>query len=571
MLQVLNAQKRRIAVLNNIDDVKIEKKLSSGDKTLYFSYPKNGTSIEALKPENYIRTRDDEYVLKEIDTGEKKNSYVATLNIEELEHTEFTYGFESRTQTARDCLEFAFDGTGWKVGECTIEKRRTISIEDAATAWDVLQEVLDTYMCECTIDSLTKTVNIYEQIGSDKGAYFIEGMNLRKLQLKSDTYDFYTRIYPIGKDGITPQIILGVPYIDNHQYTDKVISKVWKDERYTVTENLIEDARAKLETASRPYTSYTAEVADLAAQSDLYDELDYDIGDTVYLVSKTERVKEKQRIVKITEYPMNPKKNTVELSNITKTFEQVQQETEEKNLSDAVDVSTNRTKKILKDGYWTKEESQAAISASNDEIKTTVEAVREEQRINTARAQKDAKDYTNETTNGVIEQITNQYRTELQQTQNAVNISVGTVEKDVQEQGNNLQEFKKEYETYFHFSDDGLEIGKKEDGGLMPFSSLLSDQRLEFRQDGNPVAYIQYNKLHIKNVEAVRTFSVGAAEDGGYFDFISTKYGMGVKWRAAEETTTATASLAKAARVRRRTQYQQVIDESGVFEMEAKT
>ena len=171
----------------------------------------------------------------------------------------------------------------------------------------------------------------------------------------------------------------------------------------------------------------------------------------------------------------------------------------------------------------------------------------------------------------MIEQITNQYRTELQQTQNAVNISVGTVEKDVQEQGNNLQEFKKEYETYFHFLDDGLEIGKKEDGGLMPFSSLLSDQRLEFRQDGNPVAYIQYNKLHIKNVEAVRTFSVGAAEDGGYFDFISTKYGMGVKWRAAEETTTATASLAKAARVRRRTQYQQVIDESGVFEMEAKT
>ena len=65
----------------------------------------------------------------------------------------------------------------------------------------------------------------------------------------------------------------------------------------------------------------------------------------------------------------------------------------------------------------------------------------------------------------------------------------------------------------------------------MPFSTMLSNTRLEFRQDGSPVAYIQYDKLHILNVEAVRRWSVGAAEDGGYFDFISTQYGMGVKWR----------------------------------------
>ena len=324
MIQIYDALHKRIAAIDMMDDLKIEKTLSSGDKELSFSYPKNGAAIAALAAENYIRTKEDEYVLKEIETGATKNRYVAKLNIEELEQQEFTYGFESQTQTARACLEFAFEGTGWTVGTCTITKRRTVDIEDACTAWDVLQDVLKTYMCECRIDSIRKVIHLYEHIGTDRGAYFMEGLNLRKLTVKSNTYDFYTRIYPIGKDGITPEIMIGVPYIDNHQYTDKIVPKIWKDERYTITENLIEDARAKLETASRPYTAYTADVADLAAQSEEYGLLDYDIGDTVWIVSKTENTRTKQRIVKMTEYPKDPQKNTCELSSVVKTFEQIQ-------------------------------------------------------------------------------------------------------------------------------------------------------------------------------------------------------------------------------------------------------
>ena len=82
------------------------------------------------------------------------------LNIEELEAAVFAYGFESRTQTASACLELAFEGTGWTVGTCTITKRRTIDIEDTCTAWDVLQDVLKTYMCECRIDSIGKAVHL---------------------------------------------------------------------------------------------------------------------------------------------------------------------------------------------------------------------------------------------------------------------------------------------------------------------------------------------------------------------------------------------------------------------------
>ena len=91
--------------------------------------------------------------------------------------------------------------------------------------------------------------------------------------MKSDTYDFYTRIYPIGKDGITPEWLTGKDYIDNFQYSSKIKAYVWKDERYTNTTSLIEDATAKIEEMSRPYKAYTAEVVDLAKASEEYKDI----------------------------------------------------------------------------------------------------------------------------------------------------------------------------------------------------------------------------------------------------------------------------------------------------------
>lgn len=76
---------------------------------------------------------------------------------------------------------------------------------------------------------------------------------------------------------------------------------------------------------------------------------------------------------------------------------------------------------------------------------------------------------------------------------------------------------------------------------------------------------MQYNKLHIENVEAVRRWSVGAADDGGYFDFISTQYGMGVKWREAEQVEEMATQSVK--RQKRKQEYRQLIDDDGIFEV----
>lgn len=377
-MQIFNDKKKRIGTLSGFKDREIITTLDSGDKELSFNYPAAGALVDLLKEEYYIRTKTDEYVIKAVEKGEQFNKYTAVLNVEELEGAAFPYGFESDEQTIKACLEFAFKGTGWHVGTCTVTKKRTIDEQERVTAWDVLQKCLTTYRCECIIHSLTKTVDIYDRIGSDKGCYFMEGLNLRKISLKSDTYDFYTRIYPIGKDGITPKWLTGKDYIDNFQYSSKIKAYVWKDERYTNTTSLIEDATAKIEEMSRPYKAYTAEVVDLANTSEEYkDILSYGIGDTVTLVSKKTRTKEKQRIVKIREYPETPKKNTVEISNARKTFAEIQKEETAAATEEAISIANNNTKKVLRDGYYTKTDVESHITAAKDEISLGVSQVYE--------------------------------------------------------------------------------------------------------------------------------------------------------------------------------------------------
>ena len=371
-MQIFNDKKERVGILKGFKDRKIVKTLDSGDKELTFKYPSDGKQVDLLKEEYYIRTKEDEYVIRKRKTGTQFNEYTAQLNVEELEGAVFPYGFESKEQTIRACLEFAFEGTGWKVGVCQIAKKRTINKDEETNAWKVLQDCLSTYRAECKINSLTKTIDIYEQIGSDRGRYFIGGLNLKKLTVTSDTYDFYTRLIPLGKDGIGIEW-LGKPYLENYQYSSKIKTYVWSDERYTNTTSLIEDGIAKLDEMSKPYVAYTADVIDLARQSEKYSSVfDYDIGDTVWMISRKTRTKEKQRIVKLTEYPETPQNNTVELSNATKTFAEVQQEATDQAKSEAIKIANSSAKKVLEDSYYTKTEVETHITASKEEIELGV-------------------------------------------------------------------------------------------------------------------------------------------------------------------------------------------------------
>lgn len=318
MLQLYDLNKVKISNLTLYKDLKIQSVLSTGDKTLSFSYPSRHSG--EIKEEGYIRTKTHEFVIKEISTNGDWKSIKAVLNVEDLEGKSWEH-FDTSNQTITECLTLALAGTGWTIGYCNETKKRTIRKTSCST-WDIIQEIKKAYFVEMEFDTLNKRINIAKKLGNDKGVYFMDSLNLKDLDIKSNSYDFCTRLIAIGKDDL--KVI-----VENYQYSSKNKTIIWKDEKYTDENSLREDAIAKLEELSKPYKSYGADIVDLASINNKYSILSYGLGDIITLISKEECIKEKQRIVKMVEYPDEPDKNTCEIANTILTFEDMQKEYED--------------------------------------------------------------------------------------------------------------------------------------------------------------------------------------------------------------------------------------------------
>lgn len=348
--------------------------LKTGDKEMTFMFRKNYRYAKQIKEEGYVRTKTDEFVIKKVEPADGWYTCTAQMNVEELEGKQFPTGFTSTEQTALSCVSAAIEGTGWRVVRCEVTKRRTIKQESNCSAWEIIQSVITTYRCEVTFDSIGKTISIYEKIGRDTGTYFMERLNLKKMQIQSDSYDFATRLIPVGKDGLMLNID-GKNYIENYQYSRKIKTATWKDDRYSVASSLLEDAEAKLDEMSKPYRSYTVEIKDLAAsKSETYGEiLGFDLGDTVMLISKSERIRERHRVVKMYKYPENPDANKCELANTRLSFEELQKQEQELQTAEISAAASSAATETLNDAVGNSEELQKMVSQIREAVEAAVD------------------------------------------------------------------------------------------------------------------------------------------------------------------------------------------------------
>lgn len=369
MPQLYTDTGQRVGVLTGRRKLHVKHALEYDEKTLHFEYPVAGPYAAHLVNEAYVRTKKDEFVIKQVD-GENTNGWItvtATMNIEGIEGCLFVGGFEVVEETVDVVLTKALADSDWTVGVCEITKKRTIRKEEDCNAWDVLKQCVSTYRCEVEIDTLKHVINIYAARGVDRGVHFMEGVNLTKLSYSRDTYEFFTQIIPVGKNGMTllddpddPVLILS-----NHTFSKKKVRRIWRDERYTNVKSLREDALAKLAEACKPLSSYTGTVRELAKGSTAHpDFFDYGIGDTIHLVSKSTGIRERQRIVMVDEYE-NTQDNQVEINNVAKTFAQMQR--------DEAEVATE-TAARLANGYT---DAQLEDYATTEEVDVTVTQVTE--------------------------------------------------------------------------------------------------------------------------------------------------------------------------------------------------
>ena len=209
---------------------------------------------------------------------------------------------------------------------------------------------------------------------------------------------------------------------------------------------------------------------------------------------------------------------------------------------------------------WTPapEDTTYAITESADLVRTYAESILSQRA--------DAIEISISTVTGTIAAGLDECRDSIAETDANMADAVNTLNQRVTDQEDDLLAFKNETSTYFRFNTNGLNIGKQVDGDDSPYAINIDNEKMAFLQNGMEVAYVQYNKLHINAVEAIDRMSVGAAAHGGYFDFVSTVYGMGIKWRAVQTATTQSTPAMLMAK--RPSAYEALKDESGVFSID---
>lgn len=324
LLRIYNTNKNGIAGVENHSDLKIETVLKMGAKQMSFICPvEYGMHI---KNEYYIRVLDDWYVVKE--NAKAKPGYrkiVAELDLEDIKGKAYVnFQTKSGGETARECAGKALAGTGWSCVSYVDDRKRSLTLNNVS-AYKVLEVICETFTCEITWSTLTRTVYLKEKVGENRNVYFTSGFNLKELNDQNDSYNYYTRIVPIGADGLGIEAVNnGIPYLENYGYSNKIKTLIWEDTNYKDAESLMADAKYKLNEISKPRKAFSIKVLDMTKLASGYEELSYGVGDTVRIMDVETGVYEEQRIIKMIEYPDNPIKNSCELSNTILTFEEMQ-------------------------------------------------------------------------------------------------------------------------------------------------------------------------------------------------------------------------------------------------------
>lgn len=211
------------------------------------------------------------------------------------------------------------NGTGWRVENIvSVTGQRSVNLQDV-TPIDVLRHCTNTtmYNRKWHFDNKKKVITpININLIEPQGAYFTDELNLTELTFKGSSEGLITRLYAYGKDGLDITKYAGREYVENHDYSDKIIAAIWRDERYTNAQNLYDDAIDKLKDLSKPARSYECKVIDLAALSKDYDFLKVQLYDVVTLIDRNRGIRIDHRVVNIKRYPNTPDKNVVTLSSM---------------------------------------------------------------------------------------------------------------------------------------------------------------------------------------------------------------------------------------------------------------
>ena len=288
------------------------RELASGLDEVVFTISIWDELYPQLVEEASIRDRDQQwYLIKQIDAGSQDAKIVAQLDLDAWKST-MLIGYSNNSAT----LDATISGVlpqGWRLIDNTgLSIRRTI--EGDFTPLEIVDECRDTYGVYFRFDNVAQTITVVVPDDAEPlGAFATRDLNLKEINYKGKSNSFVTRLYAYGKDGMSfASINGGVPYVDNNTYSDKIICAVWRDERYTIAENLLADAKKNLAAMAVPSRSYDCDVVDLAATNpEMYRIQDFSIFRVATLIDDAKNFAINYQVVERWDYPYYPEKNKV--------------------------------------------------------------------------------------------------------------------------------------------------------------------------------------------------------------------------------------------------------------------
>lgn len=309
---------------DKIDDTFFVTESYGGMNKLQFDVSPDHPLYFVMQEETRVEFENQYYLIKGI--NERKT--VTTINCE-LDLTglrkNFYKTYNKKTESFYNVCREILSGTGWQIVNAElIAPRRSLELTDVTT-YDILNQCTNTttYSAVYRFDTKNRKIYIIKPQNNTKptGTYFTDELNLSDLTFKGSSDGIVTRLYVYGKDGLSiASVNGGKEYIDNNSYSDKIISAVWRDERYTNPQELKDDAVVKLAAMSNPERSYTCKVDDLAKQCPAeYSMLKFDLYDVITLIDRKRKQRINHRIIEYKRYPSNASLNTVTLSTMTGT------------------------------------------------------------------------------------------------------------------------------------------------------------------------------------------------------------------------------------------------------------
>lgn len=258
-----------------------------------------------------ILDKSDEYIALGINKRGHYGKFITAPHIFFDDMMEHQYDLYNGYANFKQCMDFIFNGTGWKYiiqGAFAATDFQNFG-DDTRSA--LLQTALNRYGAEMEINYSSKTVTFKNQIGKETDAQFRYGHNLKTFEEDTDMTNFATVIRGYGKDHNDKEIM--VEYVSPMaKIYGRIHQKPIRDERFKSKETLLE--KCKKEINDVPDTRFKVSIVSLI-ENGLSPLHKFDLGDYVYMLYEEADVKVKIRVIEIEDDPTDPTKAPiVELS-----------------------------------------------------------------------------------------------------------------------------------------------------------------------------------------------------------------------------------------------------------------